>query len=64
VDGNKLTAYVACRTFLKLNGADFSATDVEKYQVFIPLADGSIEEEQLADWILAHSIEHGRDRPW
>jgi death-on-curing protein len=56
VDGNKRTAYVACRTFLKLNGADFSATDVEKYQIFIALADGSIGEEQLAEWIRAHSV--------
>jgi death-on-curing protein len=56
VDGNKRTAYVACRTFLKLNGIDFSATDVEKYQIIIALADGSIGEEQLAEWIRAHSV--------
>src|SRR5215208_2878974 len=35
VDGNKRTAYVLCRTFLKLNGQDIQATDVEKYQLFL-----------------------------
>src|SRR3954463_2381895 len=51
VDGNKRTAYVLCRTFLKLNGYDIDATDVEKYQVFLGVADGTIAESQLADWI-------------
>lgn len=51
VDGNKRTAYVLCRTFLKLNEQDIEATDVEKYQVFLRLAEGAISEEQLAEWI-------------
>src|SRR5699024_8276914 len=32
VDGNKRTAYVACRTFLELNGASLSASREEKYR--------------------------------
>jgi death-on-curing protein len=51
VDGNKRTGYVLCRTFLKLNGRDVDATDVEKYQTFLAVADGSLGEEQLAQWI-------------
>ncbi|MDE2345949.1 MAG: type II toxin-antitoxin system death-on-curing family toxin, partial [Gammaproteobacteria bacterium] len=31
VDGNKRSAYVTYRTFLALNGADFQASDEEKY---------------------------------
>jgi death-on-curing protein len=55
-DGNKRTAYVVCRTFLKLNGVDISASDVDKYQTFIAVADGSLPEEQLAEWIRSHAI--------
>ena len=51
VDGNKRTAYVLCRTFLKLNGLDIDATEVEKYQTFLGCAEGIIDEAQLADWI-------------
>jgi death-on-curing protein len=51
VDGNKRTAYVLCRTFLKLNGKDVHATDVDKYKTFLGVADGTIAESQLADWI-------------
>jgi death-on-curing protein len=51
VDGNKRTAYVLCRTFLKLNGQDIDASDVDKYQTFLAVAEGKIDESQLADWI-------------
>jgi death-on-curing protein len=51
VDGNKRTAYVLCRTFLMLNGQDINATDMDKYQTFLRVADGTIDESQLADWI-------------
>jgi death on curing protein len=54
VDGNKRTAYVICRTFLKLNGQDIDATDVEKYQTFLSAAEGSLSEVQLAEWIRSH----------
>lgn len=51
VDGNKRTAYVLCRTLLKLNGSDIDATDVEKYQTFLGLAEGTVSEGELTDWI-------------
>ncbi len=51
VDGNKRTAYVLCRTFLLINGHDIEATEAEKYQTFLALAEGSINEAQLVDWI-------------
>ena len=51
VDGNKRTAYVVCRAFLNLNGADFVATKAEKYRKFLQLAEGTITEEELAEWI-------------
>jgi death-on-curing protein len=51
VDGNKRTAYVVTRTFLRLNGYDVQASSQEKYQIWIDLAVGKLSEEELADWI-------------
>lgn len=51
VDGNKRTAYVVCRTFLMTNGQDIDATDGEKYQTFAGVAEGTLDEAQLAGWI-------------
>ena len=50
-DGNKRTALVVARTFLLLNGYNIDATAEEKYTAFLSLAEGSISEERLADWI-------------
>jgi death-on-curing protein len=54
VDGNKRTAYVVCRTFLKLNGWDLEASQEEKYLRFLQLAEGRLSEEELALWIGDH----------
>jgi death-on-curing protein len=51
VDGNKRTAFVVCRTFLKLNSHDINATEIEKYLKFAGVAEGSVSEENLSDWI-------------
>jgi death-on-curing protein len=55
IDGNKRTAYVVCRTFLVLNGYDLAATREERYQIFLALAAGDIDEPQLADWLTKHA---------
>jgi death on curing protein len=54
VDGNKRTAYVVCRTFLKLNGLDLTASQEEKYLTFLRLAEGLLTEEELARWVESH----------
>ena len=51
VDGNKRTALVATRTFLVLNGFTLRATPVDKYTTFLQLAEGSLSEEELANWL-------------
>ena len=51
VDGNKRTSLVATRTFLLLNGYQLNATQVEKYLTFLPLAEGSLSEDELAQWL-------------
>ncbi len=54
VDGNKRTAYVVCRTFLRLNGRDLSATHEEKFLTFLQLAEGRLSEQGLAQWLRDH----------
>ena len=54
VDGNKRTAYMACRAFLNLNGRDIVAPQEEKVLIFLKLAAGTISEKQLAEWIRNH----------
>jgi len=51
LDGNKRTALVVMRTFLILNGADIDASQQDKYQTILALADGSLTEPDLAKWI-------------
>lgn len=54
-DGNKRIGFLAMVTFLGVNGHDFSATDADVVTEFLALADGSVSEERLADWIRRHS---------
>jgi death on curing protein len=54
VDGNKRTAAVACEVFLQLNGCLLLAEDAAMYPVFIGLAEGSVSEAELIDWLRAH----------
>lgn len=51
VDGNKRIAAVACETFLRLNGADLQANDLELYGVYIALAAGDLPEADFAAWL-------------
>ncbi|MEM1080614.1 MAG: type II toxin-antitoxin system death-on-curing family toxin, partial [Pseudomonadota bacterium] len=55
MDGNKRTSAVICELFLQLNGYQLLATDVDLYPVFLALAAGELEEDQLIDWLRAHS---------
>jgi len=51
IDGNKRTALVVMRTFLALNDVDFHASQEEKYITILGLAEGTVSEEALAEWI-------------
>ena len=50
-DGNKRVALVVCRTFLAMNGVEFTASQEDKYLTFMALAAGELTEETLAEWI-------------
>lgn len=56
VDGNKRTAFVVCRMFLKLNGRDIDASQEDKYSTFLSLAEGSLGEQELGQWIREHLV--------
>ncbi|MDZ7749118.1 MAG: Fic family protein [Halofilum sp. (in: g-proteobacteria)] len=55
VDGNRRTAYVLCRTFLRINDWDLVGPLAERYAQFLGLAAGDVGEDELADWIRAHA---------
>jgi death-on-curing protein len=55
LDGNKSTSLVVAELFLDLNGLELTATDAECVTTFLQLAAGHLTEEELADWIAAHS---------
>lgn len=53
-DGNKRIGFLAMVTFLGINGHEFDAPDGEVVAEFRALADGSVSETELADWIRGH----------
>ncbi len=55
LDGNKRTSLVVAELFLEINGVELIATDAACVTTFLQLAAGELTEEQLADWIAAHS---------
>jgi death on curing protein len=57
LDGNKRTALVVARTFLKLNGCDLDTSQEEKYLAIMGLVAGRLTEEEFTDWIRAHLIQ-------
>jgi death-on-curing protein len=50
VDGNKRTAFIVSATFLLLNGLKLTASKEDRVLKFWSLADGSLSEEDLAQW--------------
>jgi death-on-curing protein len=50
-DGNKRTALVTYRTFLRLNGFDLHATPEEKFVTMLALAVGRLPEREFAAWL-------------
>jgi len=54
-DGNKRIGFLAMVTFLGVNGYELEATDAEVVAEFIALADGTLSETGLTDWIREHT---------
>ena len=55
VDGNKRTALVVSFGFLLLNGLKVTAALEDRYFTFLGLAEGTVSEEQLAQWFRDHT---------
>ena len=51
LDGNKRTAFVVYRLFLKWNGVEMHADKVDRYLQMLALAAGDHDEESFADWL-------------
>jgi death on curing protein len=62
VDGNKRAAAVVCELFLELNGHRLAAEDADWLTVMLALADGSLEEAALVEWLTAHVFKVGTGR--
>ena len=56
VDGNKRTAFVVMRVFLRKNAFDFVATEHQVVETFLALAAGALTEDQLANWVETYAI--------
>ena len=50
IDGNKRTALVTSFTFLYVNGLQMTTSQEQNARQFLALAEGSVEESELADW--------------
>lgn len=54
VDGNKRTAWVMARLFLRKNGIRLAVDEREAIATVLALAAGQLSEDALADWFRAH----------
>ena len=54
IDGNKRTAWVLARLFLRLNGAVLIFAPEDAIRTVLALAAGELSEAELADWFRGH----------
>jgi len=55
LDGNKRIGILSMLVFLDINGLPVICTDSELVSIGLGLADGSIDETELIEWIISHS---------
>lgn len=56
VDGNKRIALTVAAVFLEINGHSLNAPEVEAVLMYQQLADGTLTEQALAEWIRESSV--------
>jgi death-on-curing protein len=54
-DGNKRVALAIIDVFLRLNGLELTADEMDAVHTIQSLASGELTEEELADWIAVHA---------
>ena len=60
IDGNKRTALLATRAFLFLNGYALEPAEEDEVLTLIAVADSSLNELALADWLRKNSKRRSR----
>lgn len=55
IDGNKRIGLVCSYAFLSMNGVELIASEEEAVIVMTGVADGSVDEETLAQWFQSNS---------
>jgi death-on-curing protein len=58
-DGNKRVALAVIDVFLRMNGTELTATEMDAVDAIQALAAGDLTEDQLAGWITANSTALG-----
>ena len=53
-DGNKRTAWVLARLFLRKNGVELAFEERDAITTVLALAAGELSEDELADWFRSH----------
>jgi len=56
LDGNKRIAYYVYRAYLLSNGFDIEASQIEKYNFVISIAESKVELPDIIDWTNNHII--------
>ena len=51
VDGNKRTGWLACETFLYINGVEVDATEDERFDFVIEVATGRTDVQKITEWL-------------
>ena len=60
VDGNKRSAWTACRTFLAINGQSINAPEDDRFGVVIQVATAALADlDEIADRLRAWSYQEG-----
>lgn len=54
IDGNKRIGIMTMLTFLEINGVALACTDEDLIQIGLAIADGTMNDRQLLQWILDH----------
>ena len=58
VDGNKRIGVYVMLSFLELNGIHIEAADEDVVSLGLGVADGSMEQKDILDWIHKHKIRY------
>ncbi len=55
-DGNKRVAHAALEVFLMLNGHELLADVDSQEKLFLRLASGGVDRNDLVSWLRAHAV--------